>query len=184
MTMQGQGSPAAPDPVGLVQRSSTVALLRLYGAVLDELLRRGVVRSRNAPAGDFAEYLANKVYGGELAPASGKSWDVRAQDGRLVQVKCRVVRPKQSGGNYSFLRSWEFDVCVFVKLNSVDYAVVSAVEVPRAGVESLARVSAHVNGSRVRLADDLLKVRGAVDRTTDFRRAFIAMSDAVRLDQD
>ncbi len=123
------------------------------------------------------------VYGGELAPPSAKSWDVRAQDGRLVQVKCRVVKPKQSGGNYSFLRSWEFDVCVFVQLDSVGSAVVSAVEVPRAGVESLARVSAHVNGSRIRLADDLLKVRGAVDRTTNFRRAFEAVSDPVRLDQ-
>lgn len=159
-----------------------MALLRLYSAILDELLHRGVVRSRNAPSGDFAEYLASTVYGGELAPPSAKGYDLRAKDDRLVQVKCRVVKPKQSRGNYSFLRSWEFDVCVFVQLNYVDYGVVSAVEVPRAGVESLAQVNAHVNGSRVRLTDDLLQVQGAVDRTTDFRRAFEAMSDPVRLD--
>ncbi len=54
MTTQGQASPDAPDPVRLVQGSSTAALLRLY-AILDELLHRNVVRSRNAPAGDFAE---------------------------------------------------------------------------------------------------------------------------------
>lgn len=185
MKAQGPASPdaSAPDPVRSVQRSSTVALLRLYGAILDELLHRGVVRSRNAPAGDFAEHLALIVYGGELAPPSAKSFDLRAKDDRRVQVKCRVVRPKQSGGNYSFLRSWEFDVCVFVQLSFVDYGVVSAVEVPRAGVESLAQVSAHVNGARVRLTDDLLQVQGAVDRTADFRRAFEAMSDPVQPDQ-
>ncbi|MGI3783124.1 MAG: hypothetical protein ACRYG2_20365, partial [Janthinobacterium lividum] len=37
-----------------------------------ELLHRGVVRSRNAPAGDFAEHLALIVYGGELAPTVGE----------------------------------------------------------------------------------------------------------------
>lgn len=173
----------APDSVGLVHGSSTVALLRLYGSILDELLRRGIVRSRNAPIGDVAEYLAAIVYRGQLAPPSAKSWDVRAEDGRLLQVKCRVVRPKQTG-NYSFLRSWEFDACVFVELDSASYGVLSAVEVPRAGVESLARASAHVNGSRIRLTDDLRKIAGAADRTADFQQAFETMDQTVQPTQD
>jgi hypothetical protein len=57
------------------------------------------------------------VYDGVLAPLSTKSSDLRAQDGRLVQVKSRVVVCEQSG-NFSFFRSWAFDVCVFVKFDS------------------------------------------------------------------
>lgn len=163
----------SPDPAGLVQTSSTVALLRLYGAILDELGRREVVRSRNAPAGDFAEYLAARVYRGQLGRRSEKSWDVRAGDGRLVQVKCRMVGAKRSG-NYSFFRSWDFDVCVFVRLDSTTYEVVSAVEVPKSGVQSLAQTTAHVNGSRIQLAHNLLQVPGAVDRTKDFQLMFEA----------
>jgi hypothetical protein len=86
----------------LVSNSSMRDLLRLYGAILSELVRRQVIRSRNAPAGDYAEYLAMVAYDGVLAPLSTKSSDLRAQDGRLVQVKSRVVVSAQSG-NFSLL---------------------------------------------------------------------------------
>lgn len=163
------------DPAELVSRASTLSLLRLYAAILSELLRRGVVRSRNAPAGDLAEHLALIVYQGELAPPSAKSWDLRSGDGRLLQVKCRLANPGQ-GGNYSFFRSWEFDACIFVQLHPATYDVTSAVEVSAAAVQSLARASAHVNGSRIQLRDDLLALDGAIDRTPEFRRALETLS--------
>ena len=59
-----------------LEHMSTRALLRLYSEILTELLQRGVVRSRNAPAGDLAEWLVARAYGGKLAPPSAKSWDV------------------------------------------------------------------------------------------------------------
>ena len=159
----------------LVSKSSTRDLLRLYGAILSELVRRQVIRSRNAPAGDYAEYLAMVAYDGVLAPLSTKSSDLRAQDGRLVQVKSRVVVSGQSG-NFSFFRSWAFDVCVFIKFDSETYDVISAIEVPIEAVRALSRVSAHVNGSRIRLRENLLKLEGAIDRTADFRRAQNALT--------
>jgi len=48
-------------------------LLAAYAAILQELRDRGVVRTRNAPLGDYAEYLVAEVYGGELAANSVKS---------------------------------------------------------------------------------------------------------------
>jgi hypothetical protein len=69
-------------------RSLTVrALLRLSAAIVTELNSRGVVRSRNAPAGDLAESLVAKAYQGKFAEPSVKSWDVQAA-GRKLQVKC------------------------------------------------------------------------------------------------
>jgi hypothetical protein len=53
-------------------------LLRLSARIVTELISRHVLRSRNAPAGDLAEYLVAKTYQGELAKASAKSWDVQA----------------------------------------------------------------------------------------------------------
>lgn len=157
-----------------VSGASTVSLLRLYAAILTELLGRGVIRSRNAPAGDLAEHLALIVYGGKLAPPSAKSWDLRSSDGRLLQVKCRVAGPRQAG-NYSFFRSWDFDACIFVRLNPQTYDITSAIEVPAAAVQTLARASTHVNGSRVHLSDDLMLLDGSINRTSEFRQALLTL---------
>jgi hypothetical protein len=67
-------------------------LLRLSAQVITELKSRGLVRSRNAPAGDLAEYLVAKAFHGERAAPSVKSWDVSAGD-RKLQVKSRLVDP-------------------------------------------------------------------------------------------
>lgn len=79
--------PQAVDLAGL----STRQLLRLYADLLTELVDRGIVRSRNAPAGDLAEFLVREAYGGELAHPSEKSWDVRTPDRRRLQVKARLI---------------------------------------------------------------------------------------------
>jgi len=39
---------------------------------------------------DYAELLVAEAFGGRIAKASEKSWDVRI-DERLLQVKCRVT---------------------------------------------------------------------------------------------
>lgn len=159
-----------PDLAALVRTSSSRELLRLYGALLSELTNRGVLRSRNAPAGDLAEHLAAAVYDGALAPASEKSWDVRDSAGRTVQVKCRVQGDGRAG-NYSFLRSFDFDVCVFVRLDGATYDVVSAVEVPAEELRAIASYSAHVNGWRISARRPLADLPGAVDLTERFRAA-------------
>jgi hypothetical protein len=61
------------------------ALLSFSRAILAELRRRGVIRTGNAPAGDYAELLVQRASGGELAPNSEKSWDVS----HLMASACR-----------------------------------------------------------------------------------------------
>jgi hypothetical protein len=65
---------------------------------------------------------------------------------------------------------------VFVKFDSETYDVISAIEVPIEAVRALSTLSAHVNGSRIRLRENLFKLEGAIDRTADFRRAQNAMT--------
>ncbi len=151
---------------------STRRLLGLYADILTELLARKVVRSRNAPAGDLAEVLVARAYDGELAPASEKSWDVRAPDGRLLQVKARLIAAgDRRSHNFSPFRSWGFDACVFLLLDAHTYDIASAVEVPMASVRGMARETEWVRGFRIGTRAALLSAPGAVDRTELLRSA-------------
>jgi hypothetical protein len=148
------------DPAD-VAVTPTRTLLRVYAATLTELVRRGVVRTRNAPAGDLAELLVARAYAGELAPNSEKSWDVRADDGRLLQVKCRVVSERPSRGQLGLspFRSFDFDAAVIVLLAEATYDVVQAVELPVGAVKESSRLVRHVNGHRLLATPALLTGR-------------------------
>lgn len=135
-----------------LQRQTVPELLAQYAAILAELHRRRVVRSRNAPVGDYAETLAAHVYDGQLAAKSQKSFDVTAADGRLVQVKARTVGPGvRTAAKFSPFRSFDFDIAVFVAFDLSSYAVTWAREVAAAAIRDEVSYSAHVNGSTVRI---------------------------------
>lgn len=149
-------------------------LLRVYADILTILNNRTVIRSRNAPAGDLAEYLVAIAYHGDLAPASEKSWDVAAVDGRRLQVKRRVIVPGGRGTQtFSPFRSWDFDACVFVLFDAFTYEVTSAVEVPVAPVMDLARPVTHVGATAMRLStrSPYATQPGAVDVTKQLQVA-------------
>lgn len=46
---------------------STADILRLYAASLEELRRRGVLRSANNPSGDYGELLFSRAFGWQLS---------------------------------------------------------------------------------------------------------------------
>lgn len=142
---------------------SSHALLRLYADILTTLNQRGVLRSRNAPAGDLAEYLVASAYQGTLASQSKKSWDVATPDGRLLQVKSRVIEPgSRTSQNYSPFRSWDFDACVFVHFDAFTYEVADAVEVPTEAIRTLTTPDGHVGEKARRLTvANLRKARTA-----------------------
>lgn len=151
---------------------TTRGLLRLYADILTELVARGVVRSRNAPAGDLGEHLVHRAYGGELGARSEKSWDIRAADGRLIQAKTRLIAAGDKGSHvYSPFRSFDFDACVFLTFDAHTYDLVQAVEVPGASVEAIGRPNEHVNGQRIGTRTPLYTLRGALDVTDRVRAA-------------
>ncbi len=154
-------------------------LLRLSAQLLTELADRGVIRSRNAPAGDLGEFLVSVAYGGKLAPRSAKSWDVLAADGGRLQVKTRLVDPQRPGTAYfSPFRSFDFDRCVFVRLDVFSYEVLSAVEVPAEVVRQASREVAWVNGWRVGARTPLVELPGARDVTEILRSALAELDVA------
>lgn len=135
-------------------------LLAAYAAIIDEFVRRGVSRTRDAPTGQVAEALVAKALDADLAPNSEKSWDCTCRDGgRKVQVKARVLSKDNPSAlrhrQLSPFRSWDFDAAVIV-LFAADYGVERATEIPRSVIEPAGAWNKHVNGWVVHARDALL----------------------------
>src|SRR5438309_1239761 len=86
------------DRHGSSDAASTAELLAGYARTLDILRARGVLRTANPPAGDFAEWLVWSAFGGTLEPNSTKSHDVTDAAGRKLQVKARLVSNPSTPG--------------------------------------------------------------------------------------
>jgi hypothetical protein len=166
-------SPGPRDelPGGLeLKRLSSRELLALYSRIITELIGRGVVRSRNAPAGDYAELLVAEHYRGELVPPSEKSFDVLVPGGRHLQVKARVVVDgDRRSHSYSAFRTFAFDACVFLVFDSVDYRVREAREIPVEVVKAMASDVTWVRGKRVNVRQVLACTEHVIDLGEELR---------------
>lgn len=149
---------------------STSDLLAGYARTLAILRARGVLRTANAPAGDYAEWLVWRAFGGTIEPNSTKSHDVTDAVGRRLQVKARLVSPKPTPGQLqtSVFRSWSFDFAVLVQLAERDYTVVRAAMLPASvfdGGNANASWSGHVKGWAVFMTPALMSHPDATDVT-------------------
>jgi hypothetical protein len=160
-----------PERVPDLSTFSEPGLFSLYRAILSELKSRGVIRTENAPVGDYAEYLVAAALGGHLAPNSEKSWDVLGHDGEKLQVKARVVSDPPVPGQLQLspFRSFSFDSAVIVLLSTADYTVSRASKVPRYVVESSATYRQHVNGKVLFARPEVMGHPDAMDLTAALR---------------
>ncbi len=133
------------------------ALLALSREILAELRRQGVIRSGNAPAGDYAETLVQRSVGGSLAPPSQRSWDIASEEHGQLQVKARVIAGQRRAGErqLSPFRSWDFDACIVVLFDDT-FGVFRAAKLPVEILVAAARRSEHVRGNIVFATDELL----------------------------
>ncbi len=159
-----------------IAAAPTPELLQGYARILGELRRRGIVRSANAPAGDYAEWLCWKALGGALEPNSKKSYDLLDGDARTVQVKARVVSDPPNPGQLqsSPFRSWDFSHAAFVLLDERTYLVRQASLLPAevfARGDNLARRVDHVNGWCVYMTPAVMHHPSAVDITNALNAA-------------
>jgi len=165
---------AADEPAFPFVRSASISeLLALYGATLDELRERKIVRSANGPGGDYAELLYVQAFGWERKPNSSTGYD--AVDGKNLryQVKSRrIVGPKTSR-QLSALRKLSevsFDFLAGVLFNK-DYTVMKAAIVPYTVVKDRATFSAHTNSYIFYLDDSIWTLPGVQNVTSELRNA-------------
>lgn len=142
---------------------SETELLQAHGAVLDELLRRGVVKTRNNPIGDYTEWLVCQRLGLERQPNSKASFDAIDRNGIRYQIKGR----RDSGTSVQFspirnLAEQGFDFAIAVVFDD-DYYVRFAVKIPYGIVPSFAKYSGHINGHILTLTDKTINHPGVTD---------------------
>jgi hypothetical protein len=168
------GEPRPGPGSAELELRSTGELLAGYASSLVELRRRGVIRSSNAPAGDYGEWLVARALHGKLAAnLAAKSYDLVLPDERRVQVKTRVVSvpPRRGQLQASVFRSFGFDLAALVQLRDIDHEVHRAVLLPVDVVQGLARRIEHVNGWRVMMTPTVLDHPRAQDITDAAQRA-------------
>jgi hypothetical protein len=158
-----------------LNRQGISDLFAIYGQVLEELRDREVIRSANAPTGDYAEWLAQRALGGKLQPNSNKSADLIVRKTR-VQIKARVLsNPERPGERQlSSFRSWDFDEALIILFNR-DYTVHRAARIKTPTLKTAAKEDKWVSGHRV-IARDTLLDRGR-DLTEKLREAAARQDD-------
>lgn len=137
-------------------------LLILYGDLLDELKKRGIVKTRNNPVADYAELLAAKSLNLKLQANSNKGFDGIGENGIRYQVKGRRLHPSNPSRQLSVIRDLDkkgFDFLIAILFNK-DFTIHEAYKIPNELIGKYARYSTHQNGHILQLKGEILSAKG------------------------
>jgi hypothetical protein len=138
---------------------STPDLLRHFADIMDELKQRGVVRTRNNPVGDYAEWLVAQRLDLSLERNSKSGYDATNTSGERFQIKSRRLDPSNNSRQLSVIRNLdagEFDYLIGILFDR-DFTVNKAYKVPHGIIAKYARFSKHQNGHILHLRGDILR---------------------------
>lgn len=137
---------------------NNLELLSLHSEILTQLRSRGVIRTKNNPVGDYAEWLVSNALGMTLLSNSSAGADAIDADGLKVQIKARRVTPDNPSRQLSALRNYEaadFDYLIAVIFDET-YNILDAYKIPHEVIRDYARHSDHVNAHIVNLKGAIL----------------------------
>ena len=146
-------------------------LLTEHSAVLDELRRRRVVRSKNNPTGDYAEWLVSTKLGLTLETNSAKGFDATDAKGLRYQIKGRRVTPDNKSTQLGVIRNLDgkdFDFLIAVIFDE-KWLVRRAAKIPQHAIAELATFRKHVNGHIMLLRPCVFDNPNVRDITHDLR---------------
>jgi hypothetical protein len=144
--------------------SSTKELFSLFADVLDELNKRGVLKTQNNPVADYAEWLVAHSLGLKLERNSREGFDALGSDGVRYQIKGRRIHPDNPSRQLGVIRNLsrkEFDFLVAVIFGK-DFSLQEAWKIPLEQVERYARFSKHQNGHILMAEGEVLKALGTI----------------------
>ena len=150
---------------------TVLELLRCFADILDELRERKVVRTRNNPVADYAEWLVAQKLGLMLERNSKRGYDAIDQNGKRYQIKSRRLDPTNESTQLSVIRNLEagdFDYLVGVLFNR-DFTVKEAYRIPHSVIKQHSRFSELQNGYILLLEGEVLTALG-VENITEILR--------------
>jgi hypothetical protein len=127
---------------------SPIQLLQLQANVISELKTREIVRTSNAPLGDYTEWLVANVFDMTLQANSRAGFDALAINGKRVQIKGRRLIQTNGSRQLGVIRNYDqndFDELIAVLYNE-DFSVREAYRIPHEVVGKYAVFRAHQNG--------------------------------------
>lgn len=148
---------AAQEKMNL-RELSVKQLLQQHSAIIDELKRRSIVRTKNNPVGDYTEWLVAKGLGLELAGNSSAGFDGIDSKGVKIQIKGRRITPENKSRQLSAIRKLkekDFDQLAAVIFNE-NYEIIDAVLIPHEVIEEYASYRSHVNAHILHLKGPIL----------------------------
>ena len=146
-----------------LQAMSEVELLQTHSAVITELFRRKVIKTRNPPIGDYTEWLVCSRLGLQDQRNSQAAYDATDNQGIKFQIKGR--RSTANSVQFGAIRNLEqhgFDYVIAVIFDN-NYAVRLAVKISYDAVRTLARFQAHTNSHILRLTNKVVEQQGVED---------------------
>ena len=152
--------------------TETAALLKQYAEVINKLRATKVIRSKNNPAGDYAESLAMKAFNLDPCPKSQKGYDAYDKDHRY-EVKARRITEDNGSRQLSAIRKIDenhFDYVIAI-LFQWDFTIYRAAKIPHRIVKEHARHKAHTNAAILILSDSVWGIEGVEDVTAEIRAA-------------
>lgn len=158
------------------------ALLQQYASTLDELRATGVVRSKNNPVADYAEWLAACALKLTLCTKSTKGYDGFDALGRKFEIKARRLTADNGSRRLSAIRglkTQQFDWLVGI-LFSHDFSVVRAAQIPWEVVVRLSGYSRHTNAGIFYLRNQVWAEPGVRDITNAIQAAEVQVCGPVK----
>lgn len=147
-----------------LEQMTNVELLQAHGAVIDELIRRDIVRTRNNPIGDYTEWLVCVQRGLDPQNNSTAAFDaVNKTDGQRYQIKGRQSDAHRV--QFSAIRNLDqhgFDFVIAIVFNK-DYSIRFAAKLTHAAVQKLSRHQRHVNTHILMLSESCFEIDGVED---------------------
>jgi hypothetical protein len=134
----------------LLDRLDDPGVLALWVSVMNEMRRRGMVRSDNNPIGDYCEFLVAAHFGVTPEDNSNAGYDLTTEDGERIQVKCRRLRVDgRKPPHFGAVRNLDaepppFDHVIGVILNR-DFGVAEAWRIPIDRVRHYATYRGYTN---------------------------------------
>ena len=170
------GIPSFGDrPSADLDDTGTGQLLSLMGGILAELRRRGICRTENSPAGDFAEFLFHQAFGWKLERNSKRGFDATDEQGKRYQIKGRRLTKHSKSRQLGAIRGIDqFDFLAAVLFDEM-YGVQRAAVIPAATVREKFTFQEGTNSHRLLLADNVWKIPSVLDVTCKLKRAWQQM---------
>lgn len=141
-----------------IENLSSLELLQLHSSIIEELKKRGVVRTKNNPVGDYTEWLVARSLNLELANNSAAGFDAIDTNGTKIQIKGRRITPDNKSRQLSAIRNLElkdFDQLAAIIFDE-NYRILDAVLMPHEVIADYASYRSHTNAYILHLRGKIL----------------------------